>query len=42
MPWDLDGFFTSPEFLTQLATYITTLLTALFAQLLGGAIPTAG
>lgn len=33
---DIDGFLTSPQFLTQLASFLTTIFTAFFSVLLFG------
>ena len=42
MPWDIDGFFTSTQFVTQLATFVTAVLSALLGQLVQGFFTPAG
>ncbi len=39
---DIDGFLTSTEFLTQIASILTAILSALFSGLLGNIFPTSG
>jgi len=34
--FDIDGFFTSQEFVAQLATFITAILSALVGQFVSG------
>jgi len=38
---DVDGFLWSTEFMAQLASFISTLLTVIFGQLFSGLFPAA-
>lgn len=38
--WDIDGFFTSTEFITRLATFITAVLSLLAGQFVEGLFAT--
>jgi hypothetical protein len=39
---DIDGFLTSTQFITQLASFITAILTALLGSIVSGFLGTGG